>query len=299
MHRLIKSAAGLFCLWLVFFLAGCDDNKSGSREKKEPVRQRIPVEAKAVEQKQPAQKIPADQQAPDTMKKEEKAPAADTDVEKTDGQATAGTSETGAKQDIEALPVVDETAELPADEAPETTPDSTSDYQEEVGEDEASQVAATMDVEAEPSDIEKIVEMSESIQIGFEEAGEPAAPASESETEEETEDYNPFAPLFQEEEQSVVAQEQGGSDRKRAFLTPLERISLGQLELKGIIRATSGNRAIVTDASGKGYVIKKGTYIGLNSGRVEEIVDEKVIVVEMVGGRKAKTELKLQKDTGE
>lgn len=111
--------------------------------------------------------------------------------------------------------------------------------------------------------------------------------------------FSPFTPLFQKDANEDDMFLEQDSQRKRAFLTPLERISLGQLQLSGIIRAASGNRAIVTDATGKGYVVKKGTYIGLNSGQVEEIVDDRVIVVEMVGGRRAVTELKLQKPAGE
>ena len=37
------------------------------------------------------------------------------------------------------------------------------------------------------------------------------------------------------------------------------------------MRTTKGNSAIVEDATGKGYVIRKGTYIGLNSGQVIKI----------------------------
>jgi type IV pilus assembly protein PilP len=50
----------------------------------------------------------------------------------------------------------------------------------------------------------------------------------------------------------------------------------------GIIVAPSGNRALVQEASGKGYIIKKGTYIGLNSGRVAQIQPDRVIIEEEI-----------------
>ncbi|OQX61222.1 MAG: hypothetical protein B5M56_09670 [Desulfococcus sp. 4484_241] len=105
-------------------------------------------------------------------------------------------------------------------------------------------------------------------------------------------------PLFQKEAKNDMASVESPG-RKRTFLTPLEKIGLSQLRLTGIIMAASGNRAIVEDSTGKGYVIRKGTYIGLNSGVVEKIAEDRVIVVETIGGRRAVTELKLQKSAGE
>jgi hypothetical protein len=57
-------------------------------------------------------------------------------------------------------------------------------------------------------------------------------------------------------------------------------VDLSQLKLVGIIRASSGNRAMVEEASGRGYVIKKGTFIGINCGRVGQILKDRVIVDE-------------------
>ena len=68
---------------------------------------------------------------------------------------------------------------------------------------------------------------------------------------------DPFEPLFKDEPEvaPVLAKK-----KKRIPRTPLERIDLGQLKLVGIIMASSGNRALVQEASGKGYIIKEGTY---------------------------------------
>jgi len=112
---------------------------------------------------------------------------------------------------------------------------------------------------------------------------------------------DPFEPLFKEEK--VVA----GSQLKRVKRvprTPLEHIEIGQLKLVGIILAASGNRALVEEASGKGYVIKEGTYIGTNGGKIVSIQKEIVTVEEeledIYGKIVVRTrELKLPKPPGE
>lgn len=70
------------------------------------------------------------------------------------------------------------------------------------------------------------------------------------------------------------------SERKHIPLTPLEKLDFSQLKLAGIIRSPSGNKALVEETSGKGYVITKGTYMGIDSGRVVKILEDKVIVYE-------------------
>ena len=87
---------------------------------------------------------------------------------------------------------------------------------------------------------------------------------------------DPFEPLFKEKPVPVKKKER----KKRIPRTPLERIDLSQLKLVAIILSPSGNMALVEEASGKGYVIKKGTYIGTNAGKVVQIKKEQVIVEE-------------------
>jgi type IV pilus assembly protein PilP len=111
---------------------------------------------------------------------------------------------------------------------------------------------------------------------------------------------DPFEPLFREKAVSVKKKK----NKKRSPRTPLERIDLSQLKLVGIILASSGNRALVEEASGKGYVIKKGTYIGVNAGKVVKIKKEKVVVEEEFEDVFGKTklrqrEIKLPKPPGE
>ena len=87
---------------------------------------------------------------------------------------------------------------------------------------------------------------------------------------------DPFEPLFKEKPVPVKKKER----KKRIPRTPVERIDLSQLKLVAIILSPSGNMALVEEASGKGYVIKKGTYIGTNAGKVVQIKKEQVIVEE-------------------
>jgi len=94
---------------------------------------------------------------------------------------------------------------------------------------------------------------------------------------------DPFAPLFKEEApEAPIAPTKKKSKKKRTPLTPLERVDLSQLKLVGVIRAMSGDKALVQEASGKGYIVKKGTYIGTRSGKIVEILTDRIIVAEEV-----------------
>jgi type IV pilus assembly protein PilP len=88
---------------------------------------------------------------------------------------------------------------------------------------------------------------------------------------------DPFAPLLRDESAAAAMAKltvKGDPNRPK---TPLEKIDLGQLKL---VTALGGNRALMEESSGKGYIIKEGTYIGLNSGKVVGIKADKVLVEE-------------------
>lgn len=89
---------------------------------------------------------------------------------------------------------------------------------------------------------------------------------------------DPFEPMFKKE--SVPVDVGKKKIQRRKPLTPLEMVNLSQLTLVGIIRAPSGNRALVQEASGKGYIVKKGTYIGTRSGKIVEILEDRIIIEE-------------------
>ena len=119
---------------------------------------------------------------------------------------------------------------------------------------------------------------------------------------------DPFKPLFQIEAERITAAKQKTVEKKkkkRPPPTPLQRVALGQLKLVGVILSPTGNKALVEEPSGKGYIIYKGTYIGQNFGRVKEILQDRVIVEEEVEDLLAgkmklqETELRLQKQLGD
>jgi type IV pilus assembly protein PilP len=63
-------------------------------------------------------------------------------------------------------------------------------------------------------------------------------------------------------------------------LTPLQKYEISQLKLVAILSTPEGSVALVEDAAGKGYFLKKGTGIGQNEGRVTRILKDRVIVEE-------------------
>jgi type IV pilus assembly protein PilP len=61
---------------------------------------------------------------------------------------------------------------------------------------------------------------------------------------------------------------------------PLEQFDLSQLTVVAVVWGTARPRALVTDPSGRGYVIQEGTPIGKNDGQVIRIGDTTVLVRE-------------------
>jgi type IV pilus assembly protein PilP len=117
---------------------------------------------------------------------------------------------------------------------------------------------------------------------------------------------DPFQPLFTAiAQQHMAPPKKKGKKEKKLPLTPLQRIDLSQLKLVGIIVSHSGNKALVEEPSGKGYVISKGTYLGTNFGQVAKVLNDRVIVEEEVEDflsgemKPQKRELRLQKMPGD
>jgi Tfp pilus assembly protein PilP len=78
--------------------------------------------------------------------------------------------------------------------------------------------------------------------------------------------------------------------RPRETLSPLERYELGQLRLVGIVWHVKQPSAMIEDSAGLGYVVKVGTPIGPNDGKVKAIQPDQIIVeetyVDLFGGKK-------------
>jgi Tfp pilus assembly protein PilP len=63
---------------------------------------------------------------------------------------------------------------------------------------------------------------------------------------------------------------------------PLESYELSQLKLTAIVAAGELSSATVEDATGRGFIVRKGTIIGVNRGEVSEILSDKITVMETV-----------------
>lgn len=61
---------------------------------------------------------------------------------------------------------------------------------------------------------------------------------------------------------------------------PLEQFDLSQLDVSGVVWEADNKRALVTDPSGRAYVVKVGDPIGKNDGEVMSIQDSAVQVRE-------------------
>jgi Tfp pilus assembly protein PilP len=66
----------------------------------------------------------------------------------------------------------------------------------------------------------------------------------------------------------------------RENLSPLERYEISQLKLVAVIWDIKDPRALVEDSAGLGYVVKAGTPIGANDGKVKVIHRNEVVVEE-------------------
>jgi type IV pilus assembly protein PilP len=103
---------------------------------------------------------------------------------------------------------------------------------------------------------------------------------------------DPFRPLTMRSKASA---------RPRENLSPLERFELGQLKLVAIVWDIKEPRAMVEDASGLGYVVKVGTPVGPNEGKVKAIKPTEVIIeesyIDFFGARKnQEVSMKLPED---
>ena len=72
----------------------------------------------------------------------------------------------------------------------------------------------------------------------------------------------------------------------------MERYQLGQLKLVGIVWDVKESRAMVEDPAGLGYIIRVGTAIGENGGKVKSIGPREVIVEEPEPGVNGGTKMR-------
>ncbi|MGQ9749896.1 hypothetical protein [Desulfosoma sp.] len=99
---------------------------------------------------------------------------------------------------------------------------------------------------------------------------------------------DPFVPFI--EPQTTVTETYPEAEREPSPvssaefpLTPLQRMTLAELErgLKAIVWGELGSRALIQDASGKGYIVQEGTPV-TPDGLVERIYKDAVVVRQYV-----------------
>jgi len=67
---------------------------------------------------------------------------------------------------------------------------------------------------------------------------------------------------------------------KRIPQTPLESLDLSQLKLVGIVLSDNGNKALLEDSNGKGYMVSKGTYVVRKAGKIIQIEKDRIVIEE-------------------
>ncbi|MEN6375236.1 MAG: pilus assembly protein PilP [Smithella sp.] len=121
----------------------------------------------------------------------------------------------------------------------------------------------------------------------------PVIPPAES-----TYSYNPagkpdpFQPFVEEE----VAAKKKAEKKKASSIFPLQRIEVEQFKLVGIAGDPNRRVAMVEDVAKKFYPLSVGTCIGLNNGKVVEILPDRVIVEEYKAKKTKRIILKLHKN---
>ncbi len=95
---------------------------------------------------------------------------------------------------------------------------------------------------------------------------------------------DPFKPFLRTEMKNSPPRKSNVVAKKTEHCeTPLECMDVGQLTLVGIVLEPNGNAiAMAQDASGIGYILRVGTKIGFNKGKVVSILRDRVIVKEEV-----------------
>jgi len=123
-----------------------------------------------------------------------------------------------------------------------------------------------------------------------------AAPAA-AETKADAPEGLRLAPGRRDPFRPITLNVRAASTRRRENLSPLERFEIGQLKLVGVVWNVKEPTALVEDSSGLGYMVKAGTPIGSNDGKVREVRRDSLIVEEVfvdLYGAKKKREVSMR-----
>lgn len=109
---------------------------------------------------------------------------------------------------------------------------------------------------------------------------------------------DPFRPYITEVQSFTAVRPANWAPR-----TPLERSAISEFKVVAILWSEQDKRAMVEDGTGKGYIIKIGTFIGKKGGKVIDIFADHVVVEEQLVSiygdkRTNRIPLKLRKSYG-
>lgn len=95
--------------------------------------------------------------------------------------------------------------------------------------------------------------------------------------------FDPFTPAITPADTPVrleTEEEDGGPPEPKAPLTPLQKMSVGEIEkgLKAIMWGEMGRRALIEDSSGKGYIVGEGTPVGEHEGVLTQIFNDHLVI---------------------
>lgn len=95
---------------------------------------------------------------------------------------------------------------------------------------------------------------------------------------------DPFKPFIEirVEKKETKAEEKAKKIERARTLPPLERFGVEEFKLVGIIWNEKSKVAVVEDSKGKHHSLSEGSHIGLNSGKVEKILPDQIVVVEKI-----------------
>jgi len=93
-----------------------------------------------------------------------------------------------------------------------------------------------------------------------------------------------------------VAAKKKAEKKKVSSIFPLQRMEVDQFKLVGIAGGQDQRIAMVEDMTKKFYPLSIGTRIGINNGKVVEILSDRVIVEEYKTKKAKRITLKLHKN---
>ncbi|TNF49536.1 hypothetical protein EP232_01370 [bacterium] len=132
----------------------------------------------------------------------------------------------------------------------------------------------------------------------------PVQAAAVIEEPEEVEQFRYNPGEYRDPFASLVQVKKVRLDIPEEELTPLQRVSISDMTLEGIIILGKKSVAHVITPDGKAHIVTVGTLMGRNRGKIKRIVSDRIVVEEQfedyMGNRiKQETVLRLREEEGE